>query len=181
MNTADPLAQLTIGEVTLGWRAMPPRVEALAAHANDSAQQPDRELRGHSFSTSRNPVTADRSPWRRKPLPASSPRVPGAAPCFRARAPAAALAPPTQIGALTPVSFVLSLPVMQRLLRTAQLRRQLLRRPCATTQQLHGLTLELRRIRRSRPRHHTRSSPGPTPESITVSTRPGQLHQQQGT
>ena len=49
MNTADPLAQLTIGEVTLGWRALLPRVEAPAGHANDPAQQPDREPCGEAL------------------------------------------------------------------------------------------------------------------------------------
>src|SRR6266700_1476498 len=48
-----------------------------------------------SASTNRNLVTVDRSPWQRKPRPASGSRAPGAAPCFRAPARAAAAAPPS--------------------------------------------------------------------------------------
>ena len=43
----------------------------------------------------------------------------------------------------------------------AKLGRQLLRRPHPCPQHPHRLNPELRRVRRSRPRHHTRSSHGP--------------------
>jgi hypothetical protein len=57
----------------------------------------------------------------------------------------------------------------------AQLGRQLLRRPHPGSQHPHRLKSELRRVRRSRPRHLPLLSRAAWPESITVSTEAGQF------
>src|SRR5579884_729571 len=57
------------------------------------------------------------------------------------------------VATLATVGLVLTQPVRQRLRRATQLLGKLLRRPRTAAQQPHRLLTELRRIRRSRPRH----------------------------
>src|SRR5205823_3568250 len=85
------------------------------------------------------------------------------------------LLPAQHVVALAPIGLVLPPPVTQRLLRAAQLRRELPGRPHPRSQHPHRLDPEPRRVRRSRPRHLPHLSRAAWPESIAVSTRPGQI------
>src|SRR5207248_6755335 len=78
------------------------------------------------------------------------------------------------VRAFTTIGLVLPQPIRQGLRRAPKLGRELLRRPRTAAQQPHRLLTELRRIRRSRPWHLPLLSRA-EPESITVSTRPGQF------
>jgi hypothetical protein len=96
----------------------------------------------------------------KKAAAASRSRPPGAATCFRARARATAFAPRSSASpALTTVGLVLTQPVPQRLLRTPA-RPRVASCPHSRSQHPHRLDPELRRVRRSRPRHPSAPLPG---------------------
>ena len=136
-------------------------VEALTRHIDCSAQQGDRKLcglsldkpeprHGRSISLAKKP-----RPLQNLALLPQHPVLP-----LELTQPGPLLARQHAL-TLTTISLVVLESVMQRLLRTAQISRQLPHRTRPATQHPQHLLPELWRVRRSRLSHHTRSSPEP--------------------